>query len=862
MGKIKKILENELVGGTQTTDVYPITSTKAVYDTDNIMLDTYIQHLKKTHTFAGVATPSTNPDALDHRVFYLAWENGNYPRFNNINVNNEVAVLTWSSGKWTKTTINIAEAIAPTLNIKADKEELTKKVDLEELNNTVSSINANIATKANAQDVTNAIGELQNKIGDRVVVNGNVTNNPDEEDITTEGDTPQTQVLKLKDRAYDSLNASGKGYKILRKNWQTINGERKNVLIQEMINESNTIYEIRYDFDLNDAEITIPENCILKFNGGSFKNGVLVGNYTSLTNFDYKGNTCGYKGNFINTEPIYIENFTELENYNIPIGTKFTLTGENPVIAIRRATSNNNEVLWENKDGQKYLYNSTTLIVDHFGCKPNNKDLIDSNSRIIEKLTQYKLPIKFLSGTYYLRNIDLNLYKQRIFSFVGIEFDAYGLSGIDSKNSAIDTDGSDLFLTFTSIESIHSIRLFWLKFKSKDLTGKVIKVVSEKVTDISFEAQNCYFQGFDAVIRSKYYGTGLTIKNCAFRNCRTGISFEYACNLAYLFGCNFLNVGQCIRVYGTNTMIIKTEINCLYTGDDWETLELYCFYTAYNCKIDQVYFEPYGQHDSIYRFNILIIARGALTKIIANYMQFPRVAAEPNKRITHIKFKEFNPNYPYNQAKLLFVGVGDSATDNISNYPSFIKGEDKEGNALDIFATNILYNGKAITDTKYILSGIGGIPLSLKATNMLTTNKNLEKFSLYYPSNSQSVNKYNELIPESLRNNEQYYTNGYFCLTIATYNLDMTLNITNSPNGLIDVYLYYRTPKNVREYIYLGTCNIINGKAQFRTTLNNIASGGQYFSINIGKQPDNDAYAKINGGTPFECTLKLDMTPV
>ena len=73
MGKIKKILENELVGGTQTTDVYPITSTKAVYDTDNIMLDTYIQHLKKTHTFAGVATPSTNPDALDHRVFYLAW---------------------------------------------------------------------------------------------------------------------------------------------------------------------------------------------------------------------------------------------------------------------------------------------------------------------------------------------------------------------------------------------------------------------------------------------------------------------------------------------------------------------------------------------------------------------------------------------------------------------------------------------------------------------------------------------------------------------------------------------------------------------------------------------------------------------
>lgn len=39
MGKIKKILENELVGGTQTTDVYPVTSVKAVYDENNERLD-------------------------------------------------------------------------------------------------------------------------------------------------------------------------------------------------------------------------------------------------------------------------------------------------------------------------------------------------------------------------------------------------------------------------------------------------------------------------------------------------------------------------------------------------------------------------------------------------------------------------------------------------------------------------------------------------------------------------------------------------------------------------------------------------------------------------------------------------------
>lgn len=39
MGKIKKLIENELIGGTQSTDVYPVTSVKAVYDENNERLD-------------------------------------------------------------------------------------------------------------------------------------------------------------------------------------------------------------------------------------------------------------------------------------------------------------------------------------------------------------------------------------------------------------------------------------------------------------------------------------------------------------------------------------------------------------------------------------------------------------------------------------------------------------------------------------------------------------------------------------------------------------------------------------------------------------------------------------------------------
>lgn len=57
-----------------------------------------------------------------------------------------------------------------------------------------------------------------------------------------------------------------------------------NLLTQSMINKENTIYVIKYDFDLNGQTITVPESCILEFDGGSFSNGSIVWNDTKLTN--------------------------------------------------------------------------------------------------------------------------------------------------------------------------------------------------------------------------------------------------------------------------------------------------------------------------------------------------------------------------------------------------------------------------------------------------------------------------------------------------------------------------------------------------------------------------------------------------
>lgn len=100
---------------------------------------------------------------------------------------------------------------------------------------------------------------------------------PDEEDLTkTDKDEQGNVRLKFKDKVYDPENFSGLGRVYLRKNIM----EGKNVLLQEMISEPNTIYHIQYDYDLNGETITIPEGCILQFNGGSINNGYILGNKT------------------------------------------------------------------------------------------------------------------------------------------------------------------------------------------------------------------------------------------------------------------------------------------------------------------------------------------------------------------------------------------------------------------------------------------------------------------------------------------------------------------------------------------------------------------------------------------------------
>ena len=82
------------------------------------------------------------------------------------------------------------------------------------------------------------------------------------------------------------------------------------------VGDSEKIYVIRDAFDLGGAEVNIGKNSVLKFAGGSVKNGTVVFNNTKLTGYP-SFTACSYKGNLANDE-------VDLDWFNFDTGATFT----------------------------------------------------------------------------------------------------------------------------------------------------------------------------------------------------------------------------------------------------------------------------------------------------------------------------------------------------------------------------------------------------------------------------------------------------------------------------------------------------------------------------------------------------------
>ena len=135
----------------------------------------------------------------------------------------------------------------------------------------------------------------------------------DSEDITATVDNSSQVSLTFADKNYNTADYSGLGRVYLRKNIQRVEHPttgvlyNTNLLTQQMMTKENTIYILQYDYSLNGQTITIPENCILLFEGGSISNGELVGNNTKLTG-DIKILQCVGSGTY-NVDKVNVSNF-------------------------------------------------------------------------------------------------------------------------------------------------------------------------------------------------------------------------------------------------------------------------------------------------------------------------------------------------------------------------------------------------------------------------------------------------------------------------------------------------------------------------------------------------------------------------
>lgn len=108
---------------------------------------------------------------------------------------------------------------------------------------------------------------------------------------TTEVNEMIGEIEGGKDKEYNPAEFSGLGKVYLKKNIVKVDDVEKNILTQSAfykegteIPNTDTIYVIQYNFDLNGQTIQIPVGCTLDFDGGSINNGTLTGNDTSIIN--------------------------------------------------------------------------------------------------------------------------------------------------------------------------------------------------------------------------------------------------------------------------------------------------------------------------------------------------------------------------------------------------------------------------------------------------------------------------------------------------------------------------------------------------------------------------------------------------
>ena len=309
----------------------------------------------------------------------------------------------------------------------------------------------------------------------KVIGDVNIENAPDYEDLTE----TQDRTIKFADKAYSKSSFSGLGRIYLRKN--IVNG--KNILTQDMMVKENTRYIIQYDYDLDGSTLSIPEGSVLDFQGGSFKNGTISGNFK--INTIEKSLLCNVNGSILNKLDFYDTGNSSINSSiltackgGINLMEDITLDG---CYINSTITGNNHKITFGN-----------TEILDAFIVKSDGVEISDLELVKSRAITE-------VYSTSVVKVINVSRFAMRNCKCYGgivlrTEYDYYNSYGTETnftiENCVFDID-------WTAINNINS---------SQNLQSDIITI--QGATNVNIVNNKIYFKNVNRVFKiTEYKGT-------------------------------------------------------------------------------------------------------------------------------------------------------------------------------------------------------------------------------------------------------------------------------------------------------------------------------------------------------------------
>lgn len=362
------------------------------------------------------------------------------------------------------------------------------------------------------------------------------------EDVATALDLQSGQYLSYDDRTKDITmpdSSTVNAYELVNDNWPLKNYTETdaNLLTQHMISKPNNIYVIQYDYELA-SNITIPENCVLEFNGGSI-NGA----------YNITGTNTGI-------EACLVEIFN----------TDITLAG---------------------------TWNVAEAYPEWFGAKVND-NTFDSTSAI-QKTIDSLLNVKLQIGTYYLKSANNNgvcismPYCATISGFSntlndGNYYDRFSCLKVvtESENEIVALGISrankitDLFIrgngssgVVTGIKNIANVSRY--HHISNVQISNCLKGIEAKVYSTSFENLLIYYCSYGIYVSGDNTtdNTTLTFIKCSVNNCAA-----YCFKLEKIIYASFVSCGADFVGYANEGTFDPSILEAAYVFKSCRTVSL------------------------------------------------------------------------------------------------------------------------------------------------------------------------------------------------------------------------------------------------------------------------------------------------